>query len=142
MPLRDPLPLFVYGTLRRGCPTPMAEWLGSTASWIGMAQIRGRLYRLDGYPGLVPDENGGLVQGDLFRLPDGAAGDALLARLDAYEECAPDCPAPHEYARVVLPVLFQGTLIEAWTYIYRRPTDALDMIESGDFLRDAVPPSR
>ncbi|RVT43479.1 gamma-glutamylcyclotransferase family protein [Sphingobium algorifonticola] len=134
--------LFVYGTLRRGCANAEATWLAEVALWIGTAQVAGRLYHVAGYPGLVPDARGLMVRGDLFRLPHGPAGETILARLDAYEECAADCPAPHEYARIILPVQTQDGTVDAWTYVYRHSTAGLDLVVGGDFLRDALPPPR
>ena len=142
MPSPDPPFLFVYGTLRRGCAAPMAHWLASKAQWHGVARARGWLYGLEDYPGFVPDEEAAWVQGDLFHLPAGSAGEAIIARLDAYEECTADHPLPHEYARIMLPVLSQGNVVDAWTYVYRHATAGLRRIEHGDFLRDALRPPR
>ena len=122
--------LFVYGTLRPGCNDPMAAWLMSVARHAGRANARGRLFRVQHYPGFVPCPSG-IVAGDLFLL----SGDpAVLDRLDVYEECSPDYPAPHEYRRERLIVESDNGPAEAWVYVYQWNVDGLDLIESGDFL--------
>lgn len=123
--------LFVYGTLRRGCTGPVAALLHAGSRWIGSAEARGTLYRLDGYPGFLPDAGGGAVHGDLFALDD---PEALLPLLDDYEECAPHHPEPHEYRRVILSVEADGGPVNAWTYVYAWPVRAEDRITGGDFL--------
>jgi len=124
--------LFVYGTLRRGCATPWARRLARESSWLGEAHVRGRLYRIDGYPGLVVTETGGTVRGDLLRLNDPAE---TLAWLDAYEETGPAFPEPWEYRRVAAPV-HQGGRGErrAWTYVYDWPVTELQPLADGDWL--------
>lgn len=124
--------LFVYGTLRRDSPAPMAQWLWDNARWVSTGQARGRLYRLDGYPGFVPHHNGAWVQGDFFHLPESAD---ILSRLDHYEECSPRFPSPQEYRRMILPVIAQGVSYGAWTYVYNWPVKGRTLIASGDFLQ-------
>lgn len=126
--------LFVYGTLRRGARAPMARWLNLRAAWIGRGSMPGRLKRIGGYPGLMPPGGKGQrIYGDLFRLPRNH--DALLRRLDAYEECGRGFPQPHEYRRVLTTVRRAGGEIRAWTYIYQWNSHRRPLVRSGDFLR-------
>lgn len=122
--------LFVYGTLRPGCNNPMAIWLNSAAWHAGRATVIGKLYQVQDYPGVVPS-SAGIVAGDLFLLPDDPS---VLERLDAYEECSPAFPAPHEYKRERLVVEGAEGSLEAWVYVYQGDVHGLDLIESGDFL--------
>jgi gamma-glutamylcyclotransferase (GGCT)/AIG2-like uncharacterized protein YtfP len=124
--------LFVYGTLRVGFVGPMARRLRSEARHLGAARVRGSLYRVDHYPGFVPD-GADWVMGDLFALGD---AEATLGWLDEYEECSPAFPAPQEYRRDRLTVETPDGPAEAWTYIYARALDGLDRIDGGDFLAD------
>ena len=126
--------LFVYGTLRQASRSDMAVWLGKRAQWAGSADICGFLYLLDGYPGLVMDAHGERVRGDLYTLPSGEEGAALLASLDDFEECTAHFPLPHEYQRVVAKVDFEGSRVRAWTYVYCWSASGWPRIIGGDFL--------
>lgn len=124
------IPLFVYGTLRRGFDGAMARQLRAAARYVGSGTVAGRLYRIADYPGLVPGPDG-QVAGDLFALDDPAA---TLALLDEYEECAAHHPQPHEYRREQLVVETADGPVTAWTYIYARDVAGLPLIAGGDFL--------
>jgi len=125
--------LFVYGTLMRGFDHPMAKLLSRSAEFIGEARCRGRLYLVKHYPGLVlSDDAEDVVFGELVRL---RAPDELLATLDEYEGCGPGVVPPAQYVRQVLAMtLDDGTVSEAWTYIYNWPVAKLKRIVSGRFL--------
>jgi gamma-glutamylcyclotransferase (GGCT)/AIG2-like uncharacterized protein YtfP len=125
--------LFVYGTLRAGSNTPLAQRLAREASYAGVAHFRGRLYDLGRYPGAVPSSFvGDRVVGDLYRL----RRPALLRRLDGYEGCIGETGRGQEYRRVLMPVVLVGTAttVEAWVYLYQRPAACRRRIESGDWL--------
>jgi gamma-glutamylcyclotransferase (GGCT)/AIG2-like uncharacterized protein YtfP len=124
--------LFVYGTLMRGIDHPMAKLLSRSAEFIGSARCQGRLYLVKHYPGLVLSDNpGDGVFGELVRLH---TPEASLVTLDDYEGCGPGVVSP-QYLRQVLPVtLDDGTVSEAWTYVYNRPVAKLKWITSGRFL--------
>jgi gamma-glutamylcyclotransferase (GGCT)/AIG2-like uncharacterized protein YtfP len=124
--------LFVYGTLMRGFDHPMAKLLSRSAEFIGEARCQGRLYLVKHYPGLVlSDDASDAVFGELFRLQ---TPEASLVTFDDYEGCGPGV-APPQYLRQVLAVtLDDGTVTEAWTYVYNRPVSKLKRITSGRFL--------
>ncbi len=126
--------LFVYGTLMRGFDHPMAKLLSRSAEFIGEARCQGRLYLVKHYPGLVlSDDASDVVFGELFRLHTPGT---LFATLDEYEGCGPGVASP-QYLRQVLPVTREdGTVSEAWTYVYNRPVAKLKRIVSGRFLEE------
>lgn len=125
--------IFVYGTLMRGFDHPMSKLLASGSEFLGDASCRGRLYMIAHYPGLLHAVAGtDIVHGDLFRMRDPAG---LLAVLDDYESIGPEHEEPMLYLREMLPVtLPDGSVQEAWTYIYNRPVDETKRIASGRFL--------
>ena len=96
------------------------------------ARCQGRLYLVKHYPGLVlSDDESDVVFGALYRL---RTPEASFATLDEYEGCGPGVASP-QYLRQVLPVrLDDGTVSEAWTYVYNRPVAELKRITSGRFL--------
>jgi gamma-glutamylcyclotransferase (GGCT)/AIG2-like uncharacterized protein YtfP len=124
--------LFVYGTLRRDSNYHLLARYGQ---FVGDATYQGKLYMVDYYPGLVPSDNPqDIVYGEVYKLSD---PDIVLSRLDDYEECGPKFSEPTEYVRRKQDVIFKsGEVISAWVYIFDRPTDRLQLIVSGDFIRN------
>ena len=125
--------LFVYGTLMRGFDHPMAKLLSRSAEFCGDARCRGRLYLVKHYPGLVlSDDASDVVFGELVRL---RRPEETFATLDEYEGCGPGVASP-QYLRQVLPVTRDdGSVSQAWTYVYNRPVAKLKRITSGRFLK-------
>ena len=126
--------LFVYGTLMRGYVHPMAKLLSANADFLGPASCRGRLYLVKHYPGLVlSDDESDVAHGELYRLRE---TEALLREFDIYEACGEGFPEPTQYVRRMLSVkLADGSISDAWTYIYNWPVEKLTRIESGRFLQ-------
>ncbi|PUA28098.1 MAG: hypothetical protein B0W54_16550 [Cellvibrio sp. 79] len=126
--------LFVYGTLRRDCPTGAHQKYLAGAEFIANAQVHGKLYRVSYYPALVLEENAQdafWIRGEVYQL----ASPDQLGALDAYEEC--DYPAqPHqEYQRKRHEVItVAGEKLQVWIYAYQHSITHLPLIESGDFL--------
>ncbi len=122
--------LFVYGTLMRGYPHPMADELARHAAYEGRAIFRGRLYLVKTYPGIVASaDEADVVHGDVYALRDAA----YLQTLDRYEGCSPDDAQPHQYRRVVQQVLLGSAAVEAWVYLYNWPVEKLTRIAFGNF---------
>ena len=124
-------PLFVYGTLRKDVNKSMFHLLAKQSRFLGSAKVRGRLYDLGDYPGLVPSDEARWVRGEAYQIDDNP--DVLLT-LDRYEGCSPEDPAPHEFERVTqLAVLDDGTTQQVWVYVYRLSIDEKPEIGSGDY---------
>jgi gamma-glutamylcyclotransferase (GGCT)/AIG2-like uncharacterized protein YtfP len=125
--------VFVYGTLMRGFDHPMSKLLSAGAEFLGEASCRGRLYMVAHYPGLLlSNDADDIVFGELYRMRQPTD---LLATLDDYESVGPGYAPPTLYLRESLPVtLGDGTVSEAWTYIYNRPVEESKRIVSGRFL--------
>jgi gamma-glutamylcyclotransferase (GGCT)/AIG2-like uncharacterized protein YtfP len=120
--------LFAYGTLKD--PQQVAAVLGPAvhARIVGPGRVHGILYDVGGYPalrpGAAPDD---AVCGLLLELDDGGA----LARLDEYEDVSSGL-----YVRERCHVrLDDGRTVDAWVYVYNRPTVGLRRIA-------AWPPTR
>lgn len=131
MPLRS-TKLFVYGTLRRACRSGAHNRYLASADFLGEAKLQAKLFRISYYPAIVLTCEDSWVQGEVYKLPD----EAELHALDAYEECAVPPVDGQEYIRIAADVvLATGEQIRAWTYVYNRPTETLELIASGDFLQ-------
>lgn len=126
--------VFVYGTLRRGASN---AWRMRGARWHGAASVRGWLYELGWYPGLVVDAAGPLVHGDIFEL---AAGQ--LAALDEYEGCSG--AQDDEYRRVRVEVRSAAGDELVWIYAWQKPASAnhCRIIANGCWLTGRSPLGR
>ena len=95
--------VFVYGTLRKGASKHFR--LGE-APFVKSAWILGRLYRVDWYPGMVLDEEGVPVRGEVYEIER-----ELLRELDIFEG--------NEYERLKAKVHVQGGGdLKVWLYEY------------------------
>ncbi|HEY8942351.1 MAG TPA: gamma-glutamylcyclotransferase family protein [Cellvibrio sp.] len=126
--------LFVYGTLRRACPTGAHQKYLAGAQFIAAAQVRGKLYRVSYYPALVVEDDmqhAPAVIGEVYKL----TGADQLSALDAYEECDYPAQPDQEYQRKLHEVTtVAGQKLQVWIYAYQHPIAHLPLIESGDFL--------
>jgi gamma-glutamylcyclotransferase (GGCT)/AIG2-like uncharacterized protein YtfP len=125
--------LFAYGTLRRESNSEMFRLLARYGRFVDDATCQGKLYMVDDYPGLVPSNNPhDFVYGEVYKL---SCPDVVLSGLDDYEECSPKFTKPTAYVRRKENVKTKsGEVVTAWVYIYDRPTEGLQLIQSGDFL--------
>ncbi len=122
--------LFVYGTLRRECPSGAHQQYLSGAEFIAHARVRGQLYRVSHYPALALNADG-WVQGEIYRLCDAQQ----LAQLDAYEECTFPALPEQEYQRCLIQAEpDKGESCCVWVYAYQQSLQNLPLIASGDFL--------
>ena len=110
---------FFYGLLKQGAAgMPVHIDLDAAGEFLGPARVRGSLYNLGSYPGIVSGD--GLVQGVLYRLND----TALMPLLDEFEDVIPADPKRSLYYRERTDVLDQdgaATGEKAWVYWFNRP---------------------
>ncbi|MFW6300840.1 MAG: gamma-glutamylcyclotransferase family protein [Oceanicaulis sp.] len=117
----------VYGLLRAGEVGFEQFGLAHAFRDAGPCVLKGELFDLGRYPGLVQGE--GRVIGELFEVLD----PSVMARLDAWEDYWPDDPARSRYERRKLRLLKPQT--EAWVYVWILGLDGARRIESGDWFR-------
>ncbi|MEE8433191.1 MAG: gamma-glutamylcyclotransferase family protein [bacterium] len=136
-----PESLFVYGTLRMGAGHPMYDWLTAHCRYLEMGSFQGRMFDVGEYPAVVADPSPqGWVTGEIYTV---LTPELLFPRLDRYEGCTNIIPIGAKgsddprslYLRVKAPVAPEGGgCIEAWIYLYNRPTGHLTIIPGGDYL--------
>lgn len=117
--------VFVYGTLRRGGVRAMPG-LFPGARFVGGGGVRGSLYDLGEFPGLLLEESGPPVVGEVYEVDE-----EVLDRLDEIE-------ATSFYRRERVEVSLGGRRAECWVYVYDPalyPGGAL--ITSGDWIEHA-----
>lgn len=123
--------LFVYGTLRGDVPNNRNHLLHNVATYHRPGKVRGSLYDLGSYPGLVSETHSRRwVQGEIYLLKN---SQLALDILDEYEGCAPHQAQPHEYSRELIRVHCKprGTL-HCWVYCYRLQRGRTKIM-SGDY---------
>jgi len=121
--------LFVYGTLLEP-GNPFAAYLSRHCSFLAHGKIKGKLYDVGDYPGLILDPTADDVWGSVYLLQR----DNILIELDRYEGVGPDEEQPELYVRLLLAVATAGGWVDAWAYVYNRPVDNLTQIACGDYL--------
>lgn len=111
--------LFVYGSLLSRVRHPVGARLRREARLVGEATIKGRLYSVGRYPGLVEAADSPYaVHGEVYDLRTPATS---LKWLDAYEDIVAGKAERNPYERVERPVcLAAGGMVTSWVYLYRK----------------------
>ncbi len=131
-PMTNAQNLFVYGLLRPSSGHGVAENLMDQAHYVGPARFQGRLFEIDGYPGVIDSETASeCVLGDVFEIPNDPQ---FLAALDEFEGCGVKDPEPWEYRRVIRRVSAHRASLECWIYLYNWSLDGKRIIRGGDYL--------
>jgi gamma-glutamylcyclotransferase (GGCT)/AIG2-like uncharacterized protein YtfP len=119
--------LFVYGTLLPGkAPAEIAPTVHRLKA-VGDGFVRGRLYDLGEYPGVVLDETGKKIPGKIFRLP---AEPEVLKRLDEYEEFDGAQPEASLFVRKKWLVTKKNgnRKLTCWVYVYNQHAGAVPAV--------------
>lgn len=117
--------IFVYGTLRRGGARSMSARFPASR-FIGDAKVRGSLYDLGAFPGLLVDDSNTLVTGEVYEVDE-----ELLKQLDDFE-------AASYYWRKQVEISLGPRRESCW--IYEPHTEFYSpraLITSGDWLEYA-----
>ena len=117
--------IFVYGSLMSTVPSAASSWLQQQARLVGEDQVRGYLYDLGQYPGIIIDDSSpDLVKGEVYQLYQVDTG---LSYLDAYEGTEITRP---EYERIQCATT-AGRLCWVYQFLWTGPSYSL--ITSGDY---------
>lgn len=125
--------LFVYGSLLHNFNSVIGQFLKSNAHFLGEVYVKGVIFDLGQYPGLVVNPNGDkLVYGHLLQL---SAPEQVFVTLDNYEGIQPERPGHSEYRRALIELESNAMQIDqAWSYVYNLPTTGLKEIPSGNYV--------
>ena len=117
--------VFVYGTLRRGSAGAMSISFPNS-KFIADAKVKGSLYDLGAYPGLLLNESNSLVIGEVYEVDDEG-----LNKLDDFE-------ASSNYCRKQVEISAGNDRRICWTYEpdpeFHSPGT---LITSGDWIQYA-----
>lgn len=116
--------LFVYGTLRPGVSGTAGELVAGLET-VGGAVVRGLLFDLGDYPGMIDGE--GAVHGELLLVRDSSR----LAVLDDYEGCGEARPLFRR--RRATARRETGEEISVWAYFYAGSVVGAVRIPGGDY---------
>lgn len=116
--------VFVYGSLRQGNAGAMSIRFPD-ARFVAGARVRGSLYDLGDYPGLVLNESSELVVGEVYKVSD-----ETLKKLDDFE-------ASSDYVRKQVVVEAGVDEIKSWIYVPSYDPDFSNqtLIISGDWVK-------
>jgi gamma-glutamylcyclotransferase (GGCT)/AIG2-like uncharacterized protein YtfP len=121
--------LFVYGTLL-STNNEFAKYLRQNATFYNTGKIKGRLYDMGNYPGVIANTGKDYdIVGSIYQLKSADAWKTI----DGYESYGEGQPQPYLYIRKMLPVTTPDGVIEAWVYIYNLSVEGLVEIEGGDY---------
>ena len=101
------------------------------AEFVAMGAIIGRMYRIDWYPGLVLDDGGDEIHGEVY-----SVGPEQLSVLDIFEGLSAGEIEGSEYRRVQTTVMRQDSQTEiAWVWEWLGIVDESQRVKSGDWLK-------
>ena len=124
--------LFVYGTLLNA-GNEFAIYLKNNCSFYAKAKLKGRLYDIGEYPGVIADDQyAGYVYGSIFMMGDVVS---TLKHLDYYEGFGSEQERPNLFVRGLVGIDSDKGIISCWCYLYNLPVDGLKLIESGDYSK-------
>ncbi len=126
--------IFAYGSFLRNLPDDQRKIkLEDYGKYLGPASTTGKMFYVDPYCGVVPDPQGGVIIGDLFKI-DPTKLDETLSILDETQKCSINFPSPHEFERIEVSVRFNTKTVFAWMYAYIYPNSVLEYLPEGDYL--------
>ena len=118
--------VFVYGTLRRGGSN---HFRMSGADFMADGLVRGKIYHIDWYPGLVLGDEGD-VRGEVYSVDAGQ-----LLELDEFEGISAGEIEGNQYRRVKTVVhKSDGHTLGAWVWEWLGPVDDARWVAAGDWL--------
>ena len=126
-----PILLFVYGTLLQ-TENHYARYINQHCSYISSGKVKGLLYDLGEYPGMIAvNKNNAWVYGSVYQMDNPTA---VLKVIDEYEGVGPEENQPNLYKRISMPVETPYGIQDAWVYLYNLPVKGLRPVPEGNYL--------
>ncbi len=129
--------LFVYGSLRRGFPSPAFQFINPYFQLVANGKVKGKLYDLGEYPAGIPTAEEKYIVGELYKANSEEEFNWAISQLDDYEGVYPDEGEEQEYARAVTTVIADEKEYSSWIYWYKGDTEGKPLIESGNVFEYA-----
>ncbi|WP_374949309.1 gamma-glutamylcyclotransferase [Mucilaginibacter sp.] len=122
-------PLFVYGTLLQA-DNKLAYYLKTHCTSLQPGKLKGTLYDIGDYPGLIISNVSTFVYGHLYEIDT-----ETLTLIDDYEGFGAEQEQPNLYLRKLFLIEASVETIQAWVYVYNRPAAGFPTITDGDYLK-------
>ncbi len=124
--------IFVYGTLL-DAENKYGLYLRDNSGFYSPAKVRGKLFDIGQYPGVVlyPDGDDE-VHGVLMQMDD---PETILNVIDIYEGFGSDQPQPNEFIRILADAETDHGPVTCWVYIYNHPLANISQIASGKYFK-------
>jgi gamma-glutamylcyclotransferase (GGCT)/AIG2-like uncharacterized protein YtfP len=107
------------------------RYLKQHGSYLSEGKIKGQLYDIGDYPGLVLTASlKEYVYGSIYQLNNVKE---TLKIIDDYEGCGPDQHQPNLFVRVREAIVTRDSVTIAWIYIYNLPVYSLRKMPSGKY---------
>jgi gamma-glutamylcyclotransferase (GGCT)/AIG2-like uncharacterized protein YtfP len=130
------LPLFVYGSLRRGFQHPAYAYISRYFTLIGEGKVQGKLYDMGSYPAALPVTGDFFIRGELYRINHPDEFEWAMAQLDDYEGIVPEPGESALYRREQAIVrLDNGSTELAWIYWFNGTVDERSWTGTEDLLQ-------
>jgi len=123
--------IFVYGTLL-DAENKYGVYLRDNSKFFSSAKLKGKLFDLGDYPGVVLYPDGSdWVHGVLLQMDDPKT---VLDVLDIYEGFGKDQPQPNEFIRVLAEEAETDLgFVSCWVYVYNLSLENVPQITSGNY---------
>jgi len=122
--------LFVYGSLMSGCERGAFLNRDHKVRFLGTATTRGSLYDLGEFVGLIDNQEGEPINGELYEVID---AETFFATLDVIEGYWPKEPERSLYVRKQIPVESADGVVHAYAYVFNQLVNGFAMIASGEY---------
>ncbi len=123
--------LFVYGTLLID-DNEFATYLRNNSRFYSTGFIKGKLYDVGTYPGLIINTNQDYpITGTIYQLNN--AGE-VLKYLDPYEGFGDDQEQPYLFIRELAAIETANGDVDCWVYLYNLSVEGLHLITHGDYM--------
>ena len=127
--------LFVYGSLRSGFKSHAYEYISRFFSFVGEANVKGKLFDLGTYPAGVPFDGENYIVGELYTIKYEPEFAWAIGQLDDYEGVAVESDEIQLYERGLVDVIINDNPTTAWIYWYVGSVEGKPLIESGDMIQ-------
>ena len=119
--------IFVYGSLISAYTMQEELGISDQLRWVQAFCIQGSLYHLGEYPGAVLENEGGLIQGELYEILE----EDCLKILDQYEGFDSLKQRQSLFIRQVI----RDYSVPFYIYVYNQSVKTVPCIEDGDWVK-------